>query len=163
LLAEWSNQPPDKLSRHCGDGGSVSRFRIGPWIAERTADVPVELKRNELRADHRDPPAPIATTAFKRVLGAGVIGRLEPRYQRPEGAAKRDGGPSQGLHVDNRGRSRVLITVGGAALGWIGQGESGHFPSLNRGLYQLGAMRPFGRPAWSSKSRYLPARVVVRR
>jgi hypothetical protein len=163
LLAEWSNQPPEPLARRCGKGGSLPNFRIGPWSAERTADVAVELPRRALRADEKAPPGPIAARSSATFLAPRHLSRLEPRYRKPHYAPP-DGAPDEGLVVINDGRSRVIVVVGGVPIGWVDRGARVTFAGLKeRGIYRLGAMRPLGLPALTARSITLPATLSLER
>jgi hypothetical protein len=138
LLAEWANHPTDAFERRCGDGGSPLAFRLGPWRADRTADVAVKLPRAALRADHEGPPDPPEPSA-PLLLDAALAARVPPTYAGPDG----EPGPHT-LRVHNEGRARALVVVGGAAAAWVDAGAHVELEGFRAGIYRLGVMRPLG-------------------
>ncbi|MBX3246810.1 MAG: hypothetical protein KF901_06495 [Myxococcales bacterium] len=164
LIAEWSSAPPDAVSRRCGEGGSPPSFRVGLWRADRTADVGVDLPRSALRADHVDPPPPIPRAANRAFLTPEMMLRIDPRRGRgpsePHPSTLGHEPPSEGILVENRAPTRIMVTVQGAPIGWLDAGTSAHYVGLRPGPYEVGAMRPFGLQA--AQARLVAAPVTVR-
>ncbi len=161
LVAEWTNSPPDTLARRCGEGGAPPSMRVGLWRMERTADVAVEVPREALRADHEDPPRPSAQVAHRAFLSPELMARISPRRgPTPEPA---DDAPGEGLIITNRGRARMIVTVGGTPVGWVDRGATAHFVGLRPGTYQVGAMRPFGLQTAARRPVVVPGRINLPR
>lgn len=166
LIAEWTNNPPDSLARRCGDGGSPPSFRVGLWRAERTADVGVELPRSQLRADHVDPPRPVAPATSRAYLPPAMMARLDPRRSTRNlelDPSTRGEAPGEGLLVENRGPTRTLVTVSGTPIGWVDAGETAHFVGLRPGAHDVGGLRPFGLQAARVRPVLVPGRVALPR
>ena len=142
LIAEWLNASVDALSRRCGDGGSPPDFRVGLWLAERTADVGVQLPRSALRADHVDPPPPVPRSDSRAFLTPDLMRRIR-RDPGPRPPPAEDA-PGEGIRLTNRGHARMIVTVQGTPVGWVDRGATAHFVGLEPGTYRVGAMRPFG-------------------
>jgi len=160
LLAEWSGQPRTELERRCGDGGAPLVFRIGAWRAERTAEVPVQLSRNALRADHHGAPPQLTASTSRAFMEESVLARI------PLGRRVRRGeelpAATAGLRIDNQGPTRVVVTVGGIPVGWVDHGATGHFVGFVPGEHVVGAMRPLGNLALHPRARTVPGEVRIR-
>jgi hypothetical protein len=155
LLAEWANHPTDTLSRRCGDGGSPVAYRMGPWRADRTADVAVQLQGNALRADHLDAPDRPGHPAAP-ILEPHLAARVSPLFTWPDA----EPGP-HALVVHNRGRARALVVVGGAPVGWVDPGASATFEGWTAGVFQVGALRPLGAPAQRAQRVRIPGELTL--
>lgn len=137
-------------------------FRMGPWWAERTADVPVDLPRSALRADHHDPPGPVADRGSRAFVEPALLARLEPSRRRRQNAADPDEEPpTEGIRVRNESRSRIVVTASGVPLGWVESGATGTFGGLREGQHVIAAMRPLGHLAWRPHGVTLPATITV--
>jgi hypothetical protein len=159
LLAEWSGQPRTELERRCGEGGAPLVFRIGSWRAERTAEVPVEIARHELRADDADSPPPLTATSSRAFMEQSVLARI-PLARRPRRGEVLPT-PDAELLIDNQGPTRVVVTVGGIPIGWVDQGATGRFVGFVPGEHVVGAMRPLGNLAVHPRPRTLPGEVRI--
>jgi len=156
LIAEWTNSSPDTLARRCGEGGAPPSFRVGLWRHERTGDVAIRMPRSALRADHEDPPDPIADETWRPFLTPQMMARLPRGRNRPN---PDDDAPAEGMVVRNRSRSRMLVTVQGTPIGWLDAGTEAHFEAIRPGIYSVGAMRPFGLQAARKRPVTVPGRV----
>lgn len=155
LLAEWANHPTDSLERRCGEGGAPVAFRLGPWRADRTADVAVRRPGSALRADHLDPPElPRDTDA--PLLEPRLAARVPPVFA----FADAEPGP-HALTVHNGGRARSLVVVGGAAVGWVDPGATAAFEGWAPGMYQVGALRPLGAPVKRAERVRIPGELTL--
>lgn len=162
LLAEWSGQDRANLLRRCSRG-APAKFRLGPWRAERTADVPVQLPRHALRADHVDPPRPLTDVDSRAFMAPDLLSRLEPgRIRRSADEGPPQDAPSEGIRVVNGGRARVVITAHGVPIGWVEPGATGHFVGLRPGPHLIAGMRPLGNLGWRPREVRLPAEIAVR-
>ncbi|MCB9615139.1 MAG: hypothetical protein H6722_22090 [Sandaracinus sp.] len=166
LIAEWTNNSPDSLARRCGEGGSPPSFRVGLWRGERTADVGVELPRSQLRADHVDPPRPVAPADSRAFLPPAMMARFPPRRERrnvePDPSTNGEA-PGEGLLVENRGPTRTLVTIDGTPIGWVDAGVTAHYVGLRPGMYEVGGVRPFGLQAARVRPVRVPGRVRLPR
>jgi hypothetical protein len=144
LVAEWSNQSTDEVLTRCGPGGTPRLFRVGPWLAERTADVAVRRSRRALRADHEAPPEPIEPRPSHAFLTRAMLARIEGRP--PPRVPPRDlpPPPDEGILVRNDGPCRNVVVVNGVPIGYVDAGATGHFRAVMAGVYRIGAMRPLG-------------------
>jgi len=164
LLAEWSGQRRRGLARRCGEGGAPPMFRIGPWMGERTADVPVDLPREALRADHETPPRPIAPSDSRAFAEPSLLARIEPAAtpRAPDSdAAEEEGAPGEGLRVINDSPARAIVTIGGVAVGWVDAGATGHFVGPRPGEHTVAAMRPLGTLGWSARPVVVPGEIEI--
>lgn len=161
LVAEWTGEGPSNVARRCGEGGSTPSFRVGLWRANRTADVGIRVPRHALRADHEAPPTGIERQHSRALLTESSMSQLE-RNRGPRGEPAEDA-PEAGLTVVNRGWTRMIITLGGTPVGWLDAGEEAHFDGMERGVYGLGALRPFGRLAAGKRAFVIPGRAVLPR
>lgn len=159
LLAEWANQPIDALERRCGSGGSVAIFRVGPWRADRTADVAVHLPRVALRADQLDPPEPPPDD--EATAGpADLLEQLRPVYRPPE--TRSNTSPSA-LTIDDRGEGRALVVINGVPVEWVDAGRTATLAPLTAGVYRIGAMRPLGGFVMAAKPVRVPGTLTFSR
>lgn len=154
FLAELSAQPREPLVRRCGQHGAPSRFRVGPWIALRTADVPLDLPRALLRADSVGAVDPIPELRSARLLPASALAGLQGRGFQPEGDT---------LKVRNRGSSRVIATVDGAAIAWVDAGEEMVVSGVDPGVHLIGGIRPLGNLALPARELRVPTTLTLRR
>jgi hypothetical protein len=159
LLAEWSGQPRTELERRCGEGGAPLSFRIGSWRAERTAEVPVELQRRALRADHEGLPSPLTLTTSRAFMEQSVLARIPLGRRTRRGEVL--GPPEAALLIDNQGPTRVVVTVGGVPIGWVDRGATGRFVGFVPGEHVVAAMRPLGNLALHPRARTLPGEVRI--
>lgn len=158
LLAEWANHPTDTLERRCGKGGAPPAFRLGPWRADRTADVAFERPASSLRADHRDPPDRPSSPDGPVSLTSLGLERLRPFFELPA----EEPGPRP-VVVRNDGSARALIVIEGAPVGWLEAGEQVTFELPTAGMYRLGAMRPLGSAALREKRVRVPGELTLTR
>lgn len=138
LLAEWSHQSREALAYRCEPDALPPAFRLGPWFAELTAVVPVQLPRNALRADHVAPPHPLPRARPNTpMLEAAALAQLVPWRATP--------GPADAsLVVENVSNARVLLIMQGVPIGWIDAEATMTVPGLQPGWYRTGAVRPLG-------------------
>ena len=161
FISEWTNTPPDDTERRCGEGGSPPDFRVGRWRAQRTADTAIELPRSSLRADHHNPPQIIPSYDSHIFLTPELMRRIPAR--RGPRSDPDPNAPEEGLTITNRGRSRVIVTVQGVAVGWINQGKTAHLRGLESGTYEVGAIRPFGLQFAGRQHVAVPAHILLPR
>jgi hypothetical protein len=163
LVSEWAGQPRLGLARRCAHEGAPLRFRVGPWRAERTADVPIEVPRADLRSDHLNPPKIPAPTGETAIASDTALDRvlLSPRL-RARSAAQAPPPPVRhgSLAVQNRTEARTLITVHGVPVQWFDAGESGNV-SLPEGRFVVGAMRAFGNPVRPPRPTTVPGEFIL--
>ncbi len=160
LIAEWSGHRRSDLERRCGEGGAPLSFRIGAWKAERTAEVPGELPRHELRADHHDAPPQLPFASSRAFMEDSVLAQIPFAHHR---RSRDDRPPADAtLNVENQGPTRVVVTVGGIPVGWVDRGATGRFEGFVPGEYTVAAMRPLGHLALHPRSRPIPGEVRVR-
>lgn len=160
LVAEWASQSTETVGERCGTGGSPPVFRVGPWLATRTADIEVEVPRDTLRADEHDPPDAIEPETHRAFLSPAMLGRIDgrpfPRYQIGEPVG-------DGLTVDNRGSGIAVLTLEGVPIGYLAGGASAQFLGVRPGVYRLGAMRPFGATLMTTEPIVVPGSAVIYR
>ncbi|MDD9938268.1 MAG: hypothetical protein OXT09_31950 [Myxococcales bacterium] len=138
LLAEWTNQDRTEIERRCRGGEIPPGFRFGPWSAELTAIVPMELPRYAMRADEVDPPEPIEHLPGRPMLDASALAQLSP-HRVP--ATPLEPGP---LTVHNRTDTRVVLLAQGVPIAWVDAGQTAAIEGLSPGRYRIGALRPLG-------------------
>ncbi len=162
LVAEWAKASVDDLARRCMEGGTPPAFRIGPWLAEGTADVEVQLPRHALRADERSPPRPAPHMTHGAIVPTSVMVHLRPRWRGPRIP---DAGPNatHSLEIQNAGRRRMIVIMNGTAVGWLDSGTTAVFEGLRAGSYRLGAMDPFGPQNAPLRASLVPGRVRLPR
>jgi hypothetical protein len=162
LLAEWTNELRENVIRRCQHGAPVG-FRVGPWHADRTADVPVELPRRALRADEADPPARVVRTTSRAFLEPSALVHVEEMQRPPPHLPRQDEHrPPEGLEFVNEGNARVLVTVESVAIGWVDPHESGLFIGLRPGTYRVAALRPLGAVVIQPRIVVVPGRTILR-
>ena len=153
LLAEWTNQPRDSLVGRCRGNIVPPGFRFGPWRAELTAVLPMELPRRELRADEREPPDRPAMVYGREMLSRAEMEQIEPHLPRDEqGGSDEDIQDASGtsrvvrgaLTVHNSTSTRVVIIAQGLPIGFVEAGRTTRLRNLTVGRYRVGAARPFG-------------------
>lgn len=155
FLAELGAQRSrDPLVQRCGRHGAPSRFRLGTWAAVRTADVPLDLPRADLRADEVDPPRGIPDLRHAAILPPTALRGLRGRGFQPDGDT---------LRIRNRGRSRFVATVDGAPVLWVDAGEESTVSGLDPGVHLVGGLRPLGNLAMPARELRVPTTLTVRR
>jgi hypothetical protein len=159
-LAEWASGSVDALTNQCSHG--VPRWiRLGPFTADRTADVPVVVPRRALRADDQDPPGRIRSSASLLYHSSATYQRMRPRPRPPTRAPDAPPPDLEGLRVRNVGRTRMIVTLDGTPLGWVEPGEEVDFPDVPSGRFMVGGMRPLGGLAASARLAHLPAALTL--
>lgn len=154
LLAEWTNQSRESLAPRCRGGSLPPGFRFGPWRAEITAVVPMELPRHVLRADEVAPPPPIAPATGAPVLAAAERAQLEPHRAVP-------GSPLEMLSITNTTTGRLMVLAQGLPVAWLDAGSSLILDGLPAGIYRVGAIRPFGILHRSPKPQPVPGSLLL--
>ena len=144
LIAEWSGEPREAVLRRC-EGAAPLTFRVGPWRAERTADVPIQLPRRLLRADEADPPRPIGQASSRAFLEPTALTRITPLL-RARGSLDEAAAPetADGLEFVNDSDARVLVVVEGTAIGWVDAARRGTFRGLLPARYRVSGLSPLG-------------------
>lgn len=137
LLAEWTAQEREEIVRRCSDGSIPPAFGFGPWRAELTAMVPLQLPRRALRADAVDPPGPIPRATSGAVLGVEELASIAPAEHARDGSRA-------ALEVVNHTDSRLIVVVGGVPVGWVAASASATLDGLLAGTHRVGALRPLG-------------------
>jgi hypothetical protein len=155
FLAEWTNQERAQLAPRCAGGSIPPSFRFGPWRAELTAMMPLEVERAQLRADEQEPPAPIEHASRGFMLEPGDIERLVPT----RGSAGTERGS---LVIDNPGDTRLVVFLQGVALGWVDPGHALRVEGMQQGSYRAGAIRPFGVLRLGPKEVAVPGTLTAR-
>lgn len=160
LLAEWTAQDRDTVMRRCSGGKLPPGFRFGPWSAELTALVPMEVERDRIRADEKQPPQEISQESRRSFLEPAEITRIAPHYRTPYQVNS-----SQEIKVElqiaNFISSRVIVIVEGIPIGWINSDTEAVFSGFISGRYRMGAVRPFGTLLASPRSVRLPGSLVL--
>jgi hypothetical protein len=156
FLAEWTGRGRENHAWRC-ERGSPARFLFGPWVAERTAELPVQLPRSSLRADEADPPNDIESARSGMLIPTHLVSRLAPSHERTIGTE------GTGLYVKNELDGRIIIVAGGIPIGWVDPGEGIEFTDLHPGTHFIGGMRPLGTTAWAPRYVAVPATVVMSR
>jgi hypothetical protein len=157
LLAEWSNQPRESLAYRCEPDALPPGFRVGPWSAELTAVVPLQLPRHSLRADDKEPPRTLPVRRpTSALLEPTPLAQLVPSHasEGPAGAS---------LVVENRSSSRVLIIAQGVPAGWIDAGSTLPIVGFAPGWYRIGAVRPLGILRMPPKLIRVPGQLTIGR
>ena len=144
LIAEWSGEPREAVLRRC-EGAAPLTFRVGPWRAERTADVPIQLPRRLLRADEADPPRPIGQASSRPFLEPTALTRITP-LPRAHASLDEAAAPEapDGLEFVNDSDARVLVVVEGTAIGWVDGARRGTFTGLLPARYRVSGLSPLG-------------------
>lgn len=138
LLSEWTDQRRDFLAGRCRGNVLPPGFRFGPWSADLTAVVPMELPRRQLRADAVDPPDRPRSSPGRFLVAPAELERLSSAID--AGTA----GEVGTLTVENRTDARVVLIVEGVPAATIDARRSVALRGLAPGSYRIGAMRPFG-------------------
>jgi hypothetical protein len=163
FLAEWGQTPREYLLPSCADALPPG-FRVGPWVAELSAIVPLSLPRARLRADAQGPPDPLSTENFRALFEPRDLLRLTPT---PVHAVAAEVAPpaaavsSNGLTIDNRTPSRVAVVVQGVVIGWVKPQQVGSFLGLQPGNYRVAALRPLGALVMPPLVTHVPAELVL--
>jgi len=144
LLAEWTRQERDALLHRCSDGSLPPGFRFGPWSAELTAVVPMELPRRALRADEVDPPPPVPHATHRTMLADSDLQRIMPARGSSRTAPRTADMVGTALEIENNADSRIILIAQGIPIGWIDPMHTGTLEGLGAGSYRVGAVRPFG-------------------
>lgn len=160
LLAEWTNRPRESIERRCGQAGVPLAFWVGLLYAERTADVPMTLPAQALRADAASPPELPEGGTSHLFYNAEDMSRM--RYDWPARLRRDDEHPERGVLVENRGRARAIVLVRGVPMGWLDAGATMDLSGLLPGRYTIGAIRPLGTLALRAKRLDVPAYVGLR-
>jgi hypothetical protein len=154
FLAEWSDQPREGVLPRCAHESPPPGFRIGPWTAELTAVVPMEVQRRALRADGIAPPARSVSRSSFGWIEASAVPRLLP--------AREDASEEHGaLVIDNQTDTRAIVLSQGVPVGWIDAGASLQLDGLRAGMYRVGAIRPLGVLRMAPKLIHVPGRLVM--
>lgn len=163
LLAEWARQPREALEHRCAGASPVPGFRFGPFSAELTAVVPLQLPRYALRADEIDAPAPLPAQSFGRMLDS--FEHLPPLRapKSPEPMADAASTERGALEVVNHTDTRAIVIVQGVPIGWLEAGVRATFEGFVPGLYRIGAIRPLGILRLSPKPISIPGTLLIGR
>ncbi|MGB0679175.1 MAG: hypothetical protein ACPGUV_05895 [Polyangiales bacterium] len=148
FLAEWAGEPGQPAQSRCGSGGSPVRFRVGPWFAERTADVPMQLSWEALRADHSAPPVPPrAAAALEDTADAALATATILPVK---------------LRRGRTGRHLLLIDGLPCVWGWGKRSLSQPMP-VTTGYHRIGVLSPLGRVLLTPRDLHLraPRRLAV--
>jgi len=156
LLAEWTHQPREALQGRCRGNAIPPGFRFGPWSADLTAVLPMEVPRDRLRADGVDPPERPKTVPGRFMIAGPELERLSPQRL---AASPAPGSPT--LTVRNDTHTRVIVMVQGLPAAIVDAGQRVALEGLGPGLYRLGAIRPFGVFAMSPKLLEIPGELVI--
>jgi hypothetical protein len=163
LLAEWAGEPRDNVMRRCATGAPLT-FRVGFWRGERTAEVPVQIPRHDLRADHHDPLPEIADTTTYTFLEPSALARLPARS--PRGVEIVDDGlgplPEDRFDLVNQSDTRVIVLVDGVAVGWVDGASTGRLVGLAPGMHEIAAMRALGAVVMRPRDVVVPGRTILR-
>jgi hypothetical protein len=110
LLAEWTAQEREILMRRCSAESIPSAFGFGPWKAELTASVPMEIERRKLRADEKEPPATIEVNDSHTFMDPAEYAQVIP-YQRYKNSELSDTDGS--LQFVNHTSTKVIVILEG--------------------------------------------------
>jgi hypothetical protein len=161
LVAEWAGQRRDELEHRCGEGGGPLWFRVGPWRAERTAEVPVTVPRSAMRADHVEPPHAIVRPSNRAFLEPGVLARVPANRRRGAPPAPLPDAPTDGVRIVNDGPGRFVLLAQGMPLGWVDRGETATFVGLAPGEYLFAGLRPLGNLGMRPRNAVVPGEIRV--
>ncbi len=164
LLAEWTGQPRDAVMRRCSHGALPPWFAFGPWRAELTAVVPMELPASQMRGDELDPPTLPAPSTTRAVLAATEVGQIQPlRVTADSPPLRATSAPSHtGLRVINQSDSRALVCAAGIPVAWVDAHHEGVIEGLQVGRHMVGALRPFGGLAGTRRPVEIPGLMTLR-
>ncbi len=158
FIAEWSGlsgETAETIAHRCERGGTPTWFRLGPWRADRMADVPIEIEREALRADAETPPRLPLPPDPRPFVSQRLVARLPSR----RGSAAEGFGP---LVVRNGGDARLVLTVGGLPVAWVEPSAEVALDGLRPGEHQVGAMRPLGYAIWHARNVVVPGSLEIR-
>jgi len=174
LLAEWTGQPRDSVMRRCVSGGLPPWFAFGPWRAELTAVVPLELPASQMRGDELSPPDLKDPNAVRAVLASNELALIRPLrplsadlsapHTLPEGSAEPgDGGSATRpiLRLVNEADARALVFAAGIPLAWIDAHSEGDVVGLQPGRHMVGALRAFGTLAITRRPVEVPGTLAL--
>lgn len=175
LLAEWTGQPRDSVMRRCVSGGLPPWFAFGPWRAELTAVVPLELPASQMRGDELSPPDLKESNAVRSVLAGNELALIRPlRPASAEFSARHPlsqalGEPADDeatrqpiLHLVNETDARALVFAAGIPLVWIDAHSEGDVVGLQQGRHTVGALRAFGTLAITRRPVEVPGTLTLR-
>jgi len=173
LLAEWTNQDREEIERRCRRGIVPPGFRFGPWSADLTAIVPMELPRYAMRADEVDPPDPTEHVPGRSMLDALTLARLAPhraapsKQPTPQDPLQDPLQPARAqpaaLRVHNNSVTRVVLLAQGVPIAWVDAGESFDIVGLSPGTYRVGALRPLGLLRMAPREVQVPGELKIGR
>jgi hypothetical protein len=154
LLGEWSSQPREWIIPRCHEGSPPPGWRLGPWNAELTAIVPMQLPRRVLRADEVKPPALGAAADSAIWLEAKAVESIVP--------SRADPGEARGaLAIENRTDTRAVVLAQGVAVGWVDASAKLRIDGLRAGFYRVGAIRPLGILRMAPRLVHVPGELVI--
>jgi hypothetical protein len=164
LLAEWTGQPREAVMRRCSHGALPPGFAFGPWRAELTAIVPMELPASQMRGDELDPPTLPTPETTRMVLASGEVHQIEiVRFASdPPVTTPLDPEASGSLRVVNESDSRALVCAAGIPLAWVDPHQEGRIEGLRPGRHMIGALRAFGALAGTRRPVEIPGTVTLR-
>lgn len=163
LLAEWAGQPRDAVMRRCSNGALPPWFAFGPWRAELTAVVPMEMPASEMRGDELDPPTLLSAPSTRPVLASTELAEIHPMPSTKDDV--RADPPLRGpasLRVINQAESRALVCAAGIPVAWIDGHSEGVVTGFAPGRHMIGALRPFGGLALTRRPVDIPGDVTLR-
>lgn len=160
LLAEWTGQSREVLMRRCSAGSIPPAFGFGPWRAELTASVPMEIERRKLRADEKDPPETIEVDDSRTFIDPAEFTRIIP-YQNLQDSNLSDTDGT--LQFVNHTSTKVIVILEGNPVAWVDENSKGRFSGFRPGRYRIGAIRPFGGQLFSPKIVVLPGKFSIGR
>lgn len=110
-----------------GDAGALGcssvapeLVRIGPWLIEKTADLPIRAKRRALRGDSREPPRPpglSGSESFAAWTDQVSVVALAPTLRSPDAAGRE-------IRLGNDKPYTQILLLDGVTIGWVGAGEN---------------------------------------
>jgi hypothetical protein len=158
LLAEWTAQERDAVVHRCIEGSIPSGFGFGPWRAELTALVPMEIERRRLRADENEPPEEIKNADNRTFMAPSEFARVVP-YLATQNAGPID--TNGELQVVNNSSTKVIVVIENIPVAWINAYSEGHISGFRPGRYRIRATRPFGIQLFSPRFIDLPGKLTV--
>ncbi|MCS6858558.1 MAG: hypothetical protein NZM37_12650 [Sandaracinaceae bacterium] len=158
FLAEWAGEDRDAVARRCG-GKVPFAFRLGPWRGECTAELPLFLPKQELRADFAPsftpPPSPPGMT-FLEPSALARIGHSNPSNSMELQNA------TDVLIVQNESDSKVILVVEGTPVAWVAAHSRLTLKGIPQGWYRVGLLRPLGDAMGFPRPVHIPSRLHVR-
>lgn len=163
LLAEWTGQARDNVMRRCIHGALPPGFAFGPWRAELTAVVPMELPASQMRADELDPPTLPRPTNIRPVLASHEMAQIQPLRAQP-GDVPSDTPPGEDttLTITNHNDARALVCAAGVPVAWIDGNTEGVIHGLATGRHMIGALRAFGGLSLTRRAVQVPGELTLR-